>query len=379
VSLAVLRHNFRAIQMHVGPEVTVCAVVKADAYGHGAVECARTLEHEGATWFGVTSTEEGVRLRTAGIRGRILLMTGFWRGEQDAVIEHRLTPAVWQMESLALLQSAAKGMNAAGVDVHLKVDTGMSRLGLPTDDLPEFLRELRACDRVTMEGFFTHLASAEVVDAEANQQQASRFDTAAQHIREQGFTPRFLHLANSAAIGSRPALHYNFVRPGLSLYGYCLPFVSSSGRPVHERGLPVRPVLSWKTRVVGLRNVGARQPVGYGGAYITQGPSRIAVLPLGYADGLNRHLSSLGRVIVCSATPGGYAPQYAPIVGNVSMDLTLVDVTAIAGVDIGDEVILFGNAGDCRVDAWEHATLSHTVPYEILCNISKRVPRTYVS
>src|SRR5258708_1654843 len=171
VSLSALRHNFLANQICVGPDVTVCAVVKADAYGHGAVGCARSLEHEGATGFGVTSTEEGVRLREAGIKGRILLMTGFWRGEQDAVVEHRLTPAVWQRENLELLQRAAQKLKVSAVDVHVKLDTGMSRLGLPAGELSKFLFELRAHDRIAMEGFFTHLASAEIIDADENDEQ----------------------------------------------------------------------------------------------------------------------------------------------------------------------------------------------------------------
>jgi alanine racemase len=370
VSLSALRHNFLANQIHVGPDVTVCAVVKADAYGHGAVECARALEHDGATWFGVTSTEEGVRLREAGIQGRILLMTGFWRGEQDAVVAHRLTPAVWQRESLEMLQRASEKLNVPAVDVHVKLDTGMSRLGVPPDDLPQLLHDLRACDRIAMEGFFTHLASAEIVDADENDEQMARFDSAVRLLHEQGFAPRYLHLANSAAIAARPDLHKNFVRPGISLYGYYLPFGSQTERPVPRYALAVRPVLTWKTRIIGLRDVAANQAVGYNGAYVTKERARIAVLPVGYADGLNRHLSSQGRVIVRG--------KYAPIVGNVSMDLTLVDVTSIPVPEIGDEVILLGEAGLFRTDAWDIARLSHTVPYEILCNISKRVPRIYV-
>jgi alanine racemase len=370
VSLSALRHNFLANQVHVGPDVTVCAVVKADAYGHGAVECARALEQQGATWFGVTSTEEGVRLREAGMRGRILLMTGFWRGEQEAVVEHRLTPAIWQAESLELLQRAAQKLNVPAVDVHVKLDTGMARLGVPADQLLHFLRGLRAHDRIAMEGFFTHLASAEIVNGDENDEQSARFDSALQLLHEQGFAPRYLHLANSAAIAALPAMHKNFVRPGISLYGYYLPFGSTSERPLPRYGLAVRPVLSWKTRIIGLRDVAANQAVGYNGAYVTKEWARIAVLPVGYADGLNRHLSSQGRVIVRG--------KYAPILGNISMDLTLVDVTSIPVPAIGDEAILLGEAGSLRADAWDMARFSHTVPYEILCNISKRVPRVYV-
>ncbi len=370
VSLAALRRNFRITQDFVGPNVTVCAVVKADAYGHGAIECARALEGEGAAWLGVTSPDEGVRLREAGIRGRILLMTGFWRGEEEAVLEHKLTPAIGQIESLNLLDAAAARRKLGRVPVHVKLDTGMARLGVPLAQLGELLAALRACEHIALEGVFTHLASAEVVDADDVEQQAILFDGSVAEIVRAGFQPRLLHVANSAAIAARRALHKNFVRPGISLYGYYLPFVSSSGRPTERRGLDVRPVLAWKTRIIGLRDVPAGQRIGYGGAFVAEGPARLAVLPLGYADGLNRHLSSLGRVIVRGS--------YAPIVGNVSMDITLIDVTAVAGAEIGDEVTLIGEQGTCRIDAWEHATHAHTIPYEILCAISKRVPRRYV-
>jgi alanine racemase len=369
VSLSALRHNFRLIQEHVGQAVTVCAVVKADAYGHGAVECARALEQEGAAWLGVTSTDEGVRLREAGIKARILLMTGFWRGEQEAVVQHRLTPAVWQRESVELLQTAAQ-RSGIEVAVHVKVDTGMSRLGVPHDQISEFIESLVKANHVQVEGVFTHFASAEVVDAESNTQQLARFAAALAEFRRRGIQPQFIHAANSSAIASLPQSGYNFVRPGISLYGYYLPFLSSTGRPSELRGLPVEPVLSWKTRIIGLRELPAGASVGYGGTYTARQPARIAVLPLGYADGLNRKLSSLGRVLIRG--------QAAPIVGRISMDLTLVDVASISGADIGDEVTILGRDGDHYIDAWEHATLAETVPYEILCAISARVPRRYV-
>ena len=369
ISRAALRHNFRTIQAHVGPGVTVCAVVKADAYGHGAVECARALAAEGATWFGVTTTDEGVRLRQADISQPILLMTGFWRGEEEAVVEYRLTPAVWQEESVALLQGAAERLRA-DVAVHVKVDTGMSRLGVTLEQLPALVQRIASSSRLKLEGLFTHLASAEVVDASDVELQASRFERALDVACRAGATPALVHVANSAAIAGRRALHKNFVRPGLSLYGYYLPFVSASGQPVEERALDVRPVLSWKSSIIGLRDVPPGQGVGYNARFVAARPSRIAILPLGYADGLNRHLSSAGRVLLRGA--------FAPIAGNVSMDITLIDVTSIPGVEIGDEVTLIGADGEARITAWEHATLSHTVPYEILCNINARVPRRYL-
>jgi alanine racemase len=374
VSLGALRRNFRRIRQHVGNDVKVCAVVKAQAYGHGAVECARALEQEGVPWLGVTSTAEGISLRQAGIRGRVLLMTGFWRGDEAEAIAGDLTPAVWQPWELAALERAAAAQSCR-TPIHVKLDSGMARLGVPLGELEKFAQELKRCPHLRVEGVMTHLASAEVVDAAGNDQQLARFNEALARLKGLGIVPEIVHAANSAAIISRPQSWRDMVRPGLALYGYYLPFLSSSGRPTETQGLPVEPVLSWKTRIVGLRDVPAGQAIGYGGSYITPAAARIAVLPVGYADGLNRHLSSVGRVLVRG--------QIAPIVGIVSMDITTIDLTGIAGVEIGDEVILLGesrapNGQGHRITAWEHATLSHTLPYEILCAISARVPRRYV-
>jgi len=366
VSLPTLRQNFRALRDHVAPAATVCAVVKAHAYGHGTVECARALEREGAKWFGVTSTDEGLALRDGGIAGSILLMTGFWRGDEELVIENELTPAVWQREHIERLERAAERLRKDFVRVHLKVDTGMARLGASFDELPQLLGMLRAAKRVKVEGLFSHLASAEVVDSPQVDEQIARFERSVGMVKQNGLTPAYLHIANTSAIATRPKAWMNFVRPGIALYGYQLPSVLE----VKSFDLPVRPVLSWKTRIFSLRDVGAGQAIGYSGAYVTPAPARIAALPVGYADGLSRHLSSRGRVIV--------RDQYAPIVGNVSMDITLVDVTGVPGAEIGTEVVILGQSGHCSVTAADHARLAGTIPYEILCNISKRVPRQYI-
>lgn len=374
ISLPALRHNFRTLQQFAAPNATVCAVVKADAYGHGAVECARTFEKEGATWFGVTSTDEGLQLRQAGIAGRILLLAGFWRGEEEAVLQHDLTPAVWDRSQIELLEGAAERSDKAKrqiVPVHLKVDTGMTRLGVRREDLAAFTQVVKTTHHVVLEGVFTHLAAAEVLDAPGTDTQVGRFENAIATLTENGLSPAYCHMANSGALAARPNTWKNMVRPGLALYGYFLPFTSAiTGTPDTSHELPVQPALSWKTRIISLRDVAAHQPVGYSGAYITQAPAKIAVLPVGYADGLSRQLSSRGRVIVRG--------DYAPIVGNISMDLTLIDVTGIPGAEVGDEVILLGAAGARRVSAWDHASLSMTLPYEVLCGISKRVPRRYL-
>jgi alanine racemase len=382
VSLATLRQNFRTVQKHVGAGVTVCAVVKADAYGHGALECSRALENEGARWLGVTSLDEAIPLREAGIRANILLMTGFWRGEEKEIVRLGLTPTVWEPWHIESLDAAAASQGVAHHPVHLKVDTGMGRLGVAIEELPAVLAAFKAAKHLVMEGLSTHLASSEIMDAPSVAEQERNFDAMRRLVCEAGFEPALLHMANTNAVISRRETWANpswanfkqnsMVRPGIALYGYYLPFLRA-GREVSGKTLrlPVKPILTWKTRILSLRNFAADHPLGYGGTYVTKAPAHVAVLPVGYADGYNRQLSNRGRVIV--------REHYAPIVGSISMDLTLVDVTGIPGISVGDEVILLGTCDGMSVDALEHARLANSSPYEILCNISKRVPRRYVS
>jgi alanine racemase len=372
VSLTTLRQNFRTVQKQVGAKVTVCAVVKADAYGHGAVECARALEAEGARWLGVTSLDEAIPLREAGVHANILLMTGFWRGEESEIVRLHLTPTVWEPWHIESLDRAAAALGVVQHPVHLKVDTGMGRLGVGVDQLPGVLAGLKAAKHLVLEGLSTHLASSEIMDAPSVAEQERSFDLARRMVREAGIEPAFVHMANTGAVISRRETWNSMVRPGVALYGYYLPF-QRAGREVSggTLRLPVKPVLTWKTRILSLRDFGANQPLGYGATYVTQAPAHVAVLPVGYADGYNRQLSNRGRVIV--------REHYAPIVGRISMDLTLADVTGIPGIGVGDEVILLGAGEGLSVDALEHAELANSTPYEILCNISKRVPRRYSS
>lgn len=371
VSLANLRHNFGVVQRHIKNDVMICAVVKADAYGHGAVECAIALEEEGAQWLGVTSLDEAIPLREAGIRSRILLMTGFWRGEEEEIVRLSLTPTVWEVGQIEQLERAAVRLGVSKHSIHLKVDTGMGRLGVAIENLPGIWSALKSSPHLFLEGLSTHLASSEILDATSVPEQLALFEEVRRKLLVEGFDPPLIHAANTGAVISRPEARYNMVRPGIALYGYHVPF-KRAGREVSGSGLrlAVKPVLTWKTRILGLREARANQPLGYGGTYITKAPARIAVLPVGYADGFNRHLSEHGRVIV--------REHYAPIVGRISMDLTLVDVTGLPGVSVGDEAVLLGSSDGLSVDAREHAALADTVVYEILCGISKRVPRRYV-
>jgi alanine racemase len=365
VSLAVLRENFRAIQQHVGENVTVCAVVKADAYGHGAIECARALASAGAPWLGVTGAEEGLALRSAGIKARLLLMTGIWKGEEELVVAHHLTPTVWEPWHLQLLEKAA-GKQQALLPVHLKVDTGMNRLGAPKEALPALCATLSVCQHLRLEGVSTHFAS--VLDAEKTRQQATLFEECLAILHGEGLWPALIHMANSAAISGQPETWRTMVRPGIALYGYSTS-LTRDGQAA-EIVPRVHPVLSWKTRAITLKEVAAGQAIGYGGTFVAQKRCRIAVLPVGYADGFHRLLSNRGRVVVRG--------EYAPVAGRVSMDLTTVDITHIPGVEVGDEVVLIGENGGKRIDASDHARLCKTIPYEILCSLSERVPRVYI-
>lgn len=385
VSLSALGGNFHAIQRHVGNAVTICAVVKADGYGHGAIECARALESESAAWLGVTDTAEGIALRGAGITARILLMTGIWRGEEEAIVNQNLTPTIWESWHIESLERAARDRGTV-LAVHLKLDTGMNRLGSSLAALPRLCEMLSACRHLSLEGVSTHFASAEVLDGEEATRQTKRFEEGLAVLNSHGFHPPLIHMGNSAAMSARPNTWKTMVRPGIALYGYSLPF-TKLGQPAAVDPLPLRPVLTWKTRVLTIKDVEAGEAVGYMGTFVTKSRSRIAVLPVGYADGYPRLLSNRARVIV-----GG---EYAPVVGRVSMDLTIIDVSRIANVDVGDEVILIGHTSNKNndknknrdndkdkdyksVDAVELARLCESVPYEILCGLSQRVPRVYI-
>jgi alanine racemase len=369
VSIKSLRQNYRNIQQHVGGGVAVCAVVKGDASGHGAIRCAQALQEEGARWFAVGSTDEGVCLRDVGITGRILLLAGYWRGEEEEVLRQRLTPAVWEPWHLSRLAAAIDRCGEAPFPVHLKVDTGLARLGIECGCLAEMLRTLKSIPELEVEGIFSHFASAEVLDAPDASEQMERFNLARQTVLEAGFSPVYFHMANSAAIATRPATWNNMVRPGISLFGYYPRFVAG-GANCAIASPSVTPVLSWKTRIISLRELRANQPVGYNATYVTTAATRLAVLPVGFADGLSRQLSSRGRAIVRDA--------FAPIVGIVAMELTLLDVSEIEGVSVGDEVILIGSTEHCCITAWEHAGIENTVADEVLCGIAARVPRHYV-
>ncbi len=344
------------------------AVVKADAYGHGSVPVARCLAECGVDWFGVATVEEGRELREAGIEQPILLLGGLYMSDPEDLITYRLTPSV---SSTARLDTYAECARRLGrpIDFHLKIDTGMGRLGLPPDRLRSFVEHYREVEGLRLTGALTHLASAEDLVSSQTSEQGERFQAALGQLRALGIEPEWVHVSNSAALVARLDSPENLVRVGALLYGYCLPLLLPVDHPPLD--LPeVEPVLTFKSRIVYLKDVPTATPLGYGAAFHTRRPSRIATVPVGYADGLSRALSNRGCAIV--------RDRRARIVGQISMDLTLLDVTDVPGAEVGDEVILLGNSEHCSITALEIARELNTVPYEALCSIGKRVPRIYL-
>jgi len=366
IDLDALSENLRVIRAHVGREQKVMAAVKADAYGHGAVSCARRLETEGLDWFGVALPEEGIELRAAGITRPILCLGGFWEGQQNACLQQNLTPVVYRLDRIESLDRAA---HDAGVvaDVHVKIDTGMGRLGVSSDDVPQFCDALLRFRHIRVDGLMTHLASADDPNQEDfTKDQLERFSKALKPFRERGFSPSYIHAANSAGAFAYPQARRNMVRPGGTLYGF-----SRDVLPLNIASPPLRPVMSLRSRIMLLKDVGRCQKLGYGCTFETSRASLIATIPIGYDDGYRRALSNRGRVIVRG--------NFAPVVGRVSMDLTLIDVTDVPGVSLDDQVILIGRDGELAITAEEVAETAGTISYEITCGISSRVPRIYVN
>jgi alanine racemase len=365
VNLDALAANFRTVRELVGANVLVMAVVKADAYGHGAARCAKRLAREGAGWFAVALPEEAIKLRQAGIEQPILSLGGFWQGQEGECIQHKIVPVVYRLD---MIQSLNRAAAAAGVvaDVHLKIDTGMGRLGVRADEARELVAELRHLRNIRLDGVMTHFAAADEEErARFTDEQLARFHKTLAMIRELGFNPTYQDMANSAATFAYPSSWGNMVRPGGVLYGLWRDILPPLREPPQ-----LRPVMSVRSCITLLKTVGRGETLGYGCTFETSRETLVATLPIGYNDGYMRPLSNRGRVIVRGS--------YAPVVGRISMDLTLIDVTDIPNVALGDAVTLLGEDGSLAVTAEEIAKTAGTLSYEITCGISQRVPRRYL-
>lgn len=370
VSLKQIQKNLRIVRRYVGRGHQILAIVKGNAYGHGSPAVARALAKAGAEWLGVTSVGEALELREAHIRQPILLLTGFFPGEESEIVRHRLTPSITRLEQINTLDRIAKRASRH-LAFHLKLDTGMGRLGLPCRDIPAFLETLGQANHVSLEGVFTHFASAEDLTSSQTQQQLACFRTALQQIEAAGLRPRYVHAANSAGIALWPESWGNMVRPGILLYGH-LPFITVAegrDRTALDRSLPVAPALSLRARIISLKDFPAGAVLGYGARFRTARPSRIAVIPVGYADGLPRALTNRASVIV--------RRKFAPVVGTISMDLAIVDVTDVAGVRLDEEVTILGSSGSLTIRITDWARELNTVASDLYCQIGARVRRRY--
>src|SRR5262249_33916297 len=401
VSLGALAHNLAAIREYVNPPEEnrktprkILSIVKGNAYGHGGPQVAKALEKAGSDWFGVTCTDEGIAVRENGVRKPILILTGFVPGEETRLLKHDLTPAVHRCDQLPLLERAAARLRSgrsldrhAGrktppsefgsqkrATFHLKIDTGMNRLGIASTDIECFARQLAKCKHLQLTGIFSHFASSGVFTEDAvgrqTNEQEECFYSALDRLRALGIDPGLVHLANSAAIVSRPESWADMVRPGAILYGYHPGYDPAEKREEAEKLLPLKPVMSLRTKIIHLRRVPAGAGVGYDATFVPKRPSLIGVLAGGDGDGIHRSLGNRGSGLVRG--------KLAPIVGIISMDVTMIDVTDIEGVAVGDIATVYGSDGDQELRANRVARSIGTVTSDLLCAVSQRVERIYV-
>jgi alanine racemase len=381
ISLSALRGNLQSIRDYVNPASEkrktprkVLSIVKGNAYGHGSPEVAKALEGFGSDWFGVASAGEGMELRKGGVHKPILVLGGFWPGEEKNLIAYNLTPAIHRCEHLALFDKAAAAARKKNVPIHLKIDTGMNRLGIAPTDMGCFANQLAQCKRLELNGTFTHLASSEVfTDTPTGRetgQQLEKFFSSIDRLRKLGVDPGLQHIANSAAIASRPGTWADMVRPGAVLYGYHPGFDPLDLRTKYEAALALRPVMSLRARLLMIRSVAEGSGVGYNASWMAKRPSRVAVLAAGYGDGIHRSLGNRGCVYIRG--------QRAPIIGIVSMDVSMLDVTDVPDAAIGDIATFYGTDGEHTYPANVIARSIGTVTSDLISGVSRRVPRFHI-
>jgi len=361
IDLDALGHNYRQIRKRIPQKAKILGVVKADAYGHGALPVSLALEKLGVQYLGVAMVEEGIQLRKGGAKAPILILGGSFAEEADRVLKFDLTPVVFQKESLEHLSKAARTRRKK-LRVHLKVDTGMGRLGVPLSLWPDFLKETKKFPETEVEGILSHFSMTDEDGGEYSARQWQEFQKALAVAKGMGISCRYVHIANSGNLTAFPSYAGNLVRPGIMLYG------SYPSRSCQNL-IQLKPLMTFKTRIHFLKSVPSGTKISYGGTFTTQRESLIATLPVGYGDGYRWNLSNRGEVLVRG--------KRAPVVGRVCMDYVVVDVTAIPGVGEGDEVVLMGRQGGERITAEEIAEKVGSISYEVLCSIGKRVPRIY--
>ena len=381
-----LEQNFRFLAGVAAPHAELLAIVKADAYGHSLALCAPTVVRAGARWLGVTSVEEGVAARAFCADARILVISGAFAGQGADVVRHRLTPVAWEPWQLDELESAAREarVDAGAIPVHLEIDTGMSRQGVDPESIDPLLARFGNGSPLKLDGVMTHLFAADEADGTITQEQLARLTAALERVRAAGLQAEWLNVGNSAALLSEQAAAIGAIaaqfgmkallRPGLALYGLAPQFnpAFSGNEPsalaaAHQR---LEPVLSWKTKVVGVRSIPAGATVGYNGTFVATEPMRLALLSVGYGDGIERRLGNRFSLLVHG--------RRAPLAGRISMDQAVLDVTEIPEVSSGDEVVILGTQGSETITAFDHAEAAGTIPWEIFTRIGPRVARVAV-
>jgi alanine racemase len=385
ISTTSFEENFRFLAGLAAPHAELLAIVKADAYGHGLAQCAPAAVCAGARWLGVTSVEEAVATRVAcPDRAKILVIGGVFPGQGADVVRHRLTTVVWEPWQLDELESAVRAGASGPLSVHLEIDTGMSRQGAGIHALPQLLSRFGPGSLMKLDGVMTHLFAADEADGQITREQFAHLETALTRVAAAGLTPQWLNVGNSAAllagqaetVAGLAARHKMkaLMRPGLALYGvvpgYHPAFEGAEPKSLVEARRRLRPVLVWKSKVVSVREVPAGTVVGYNASFVATEPMRLALIAAGYADGLDRRLGNRFSLLVRG--------QRAPIVGRISMDQAVLDVTEIPGVEGGDEVVILGSQGDEAVTAFDHAIAAETIPWEIFTRIGPRVARIAV-
>ncbi|HAR96460.1 MAG TPA: alanine racemase [Deltaproteobacteria bacterium] len=376
INLGAVNHNLGELKRLTAPSAAIMAVVKADAYGHGAVEVAKTLVEQGVPYLAVARFSEAMVLRHAGLAVPILLFGHTYPEYLHHVLHHDIWPSINTIDSARMLSEVARGRKKK-VRVHVKIDTGMGRLGVLCDGLAlpdsdkssrkravQSVLEIASLPRLEVEGIYTHFANADHPDTGQTALQFSLFMDILSELKKNGLEPRFRHAANSAALIRMPETHLELVRPGIALYGL------SPSAVVSKAQIDLKPVMSIKTSIIQLKNVPSGFKVSYGGIHQTERPTTLATVPIGYADAYSRRLSSKGYMLVRG--------QKAPIVGRVCMDLTVLDVGHITGVVPEDEVVVLGRQGDNEITADEIAEMIQTIHYEIISTITARVPRIFV-
>ena len=363
IDLNALKHNLLAIKKQVGQHVKIMGIVKADAYGHGDYEVSRVLLNNSVEMIGIAILEEGIQLRDKGIKAPLLLLGGIFEEQIDDVIQYNLTPTAYDLKLADMLSKKANYFNKV-VKVHVYVDTGMGSIGVRYDKAVEFIRSLQGMKNLSIDGIYTHFSCSDEKESEYTHLQIKRFRDVLVALDAINVCIPLRHMANSGAIISYPDAYFNMVRPGLSLYG----LYPSEDMP---KTISIKPVMSFKTRAIHIKDMKPGDTVSYGRTYKITKPTRVATLPLGYDDGYNRLLSNQGKVIIKGVK--------VPIIGRICMDQCFVDVSDIKDVSVGDEVVLYGSQGKETISIESIAKQLNTIPYEVTCSISKRVPRIHIN